>query len=196
MLQRTALHAAHLTLVTGGTRSGKSRFAVELAKRMDGRIAYIATCHAADREMKRRVARHRQERPAHWTTVEHPADLVRALSRLNGKVEGVIIDCLTMHVSELLMRGVSEQRTQQHVHRLCEAIRSTRYPVIVVTNEVGSSVVPDHPRGRQFRDLAGLANQTAAGFADAVYLLVAGIPLLIKGQAPSRRSRHASPLTH
>ena len=184
------------TLVTGGTRSGKSRFAVELAKRLDGPIAYIATCNAVDREMKQRVERHRQARPAHWTTIEYPSDLVRTLSQLNGKVGGAIIDCLTMHVSELLMRGISEKSTQQNVHRLCKAIRSACYPVIVVTNEVGSSVVPDHPRGRQFRDLAGLANQTAASFADEVYLLVAGIPLLIKGHAPSRRSLHASVLTH
>lgn len=169
-------------LVTGGTRSGKSRFAVELAKTLSGRVAYIATCGATDQEMCRRIVRHRRARPKHWSTIEHPSDPAETLSRLNGKVAGVILDCLTMYVSELLVHGCSDAAIQKNVRRLCHAIRAVSCPVLVVTNEVGWGVVPEHALGRRFRDLAGVANQIAAGAADQVFLLVAGIPLELKGE--------------
>lgn len=168
-------------LVTGGTRGGKSRFAVELAKTWSGRIAYIATCGATDQEMRRRIARHRRARPKHWRTIEHPSDPAKTLIQLNRKVTGVILDCLTMYVSELLVQGRSDAAIQQKVHRLCRAIRTVSYPVLMVTNEVGWGVVPEHELGRRFRDLAGAANQIAAEAADQVFLLVAGIPLAMKG---------------
>ncbi len=171
-----------LILVTGGSRSGKSRFATDMAKRFGGRIVYIATCKAGnDQEMKRRIARHRQDRPAHWKTVESPADPARSVGRLKGTAGGVIIDCLTMYVSDLLMRGDSDAVILRKVRRLCKAAVGISCPVIVVTNEVGSGVVPDHALGRRFRDCAGLANQIAAGCADQVFLLVSGIPSQIKG---------------
>ena len=167
-------------LVTGGARSGKSRFAVELAQTFGHRIVYIATCQAADREMTQRIARHRLQRPRHWHTIERPADPVAAIARLDGKTSGVILDCLTMYVSDQLVRGHSEAKIAQKVRRLCEAIRGAAFPVILVTNEVGSSVVPERPLGRRFRDLAGGANQIAARFADQVFLMVAGIPVQVK----------------
>jgi len=170
------------TLITGGTRSGKSRFAVELAKTLSGRIAYIATCGAADLEMRQRIARHRRARPKHWRTIEHPSDPATTLTQLNRKVQGVIFDCLTMYISELLVQGRSDAAIQQKVHRLCRAIRTVSYPVFMVTNEVGWGVVPEHELGRRFRDVAGLANQIAAEAADQVFLLVAGIPLGMKGE--------------
>lgn len=180
-------------LVTGGTRSGKSRFAVDLAKGFGRHIVYVATCRAADREMRQRIAHHRRQRPAHWKTIEPPADPTKVLAHLHGKSEGLILDCLTMYVSQLLMAGRSDAMIQQHVRRLCHAIRRASYPVIVVTNEVGSGVVPEFPMGRRFRDLAGLANQTAAAFADDVYLLVAGIPMRISQHASSRGSSVHAP---
>jgi len=169
--------------VTGGTRSGKSRFAVELAKTWGRRIVYLATCNAADQEMQRRIARHRQQRPGHWQTIEHPEDPARVVAQLPGKVDGVVLDCLTMYVSELLVRGHSDAVIEQRVSRLCEAIRHVASPVILVTNEVGSGLVPEYPLGRRFRDLAGLANQLAANMADQVYFLVAGLPTLIKDRS-------------
>lgn len=178
-------------LITGGTRSGKSRFAVDLAKGCGRHIVYLATCKAADLEMQQRIAHHRRQRPAHWRTVEHPADPAKVIAQLNGKSDGLILDCLTMYVSHLLVTGRSDARIEQQVRRLCNAIRRAPYPVILVTNEVGSGVVPEFPMGRRFRDLAGLSNQIAATFADEVYLLVAGIPTLIKGHPSSRRSFHA-----
>ena len=169
-------------LITGGTRSGKSRFAVQLAERLGRRMIYLATCHANDHEMRRRIAHHQRQRPKHWHTIEPPSDPAETLIRLDGKkVEGIIIDCLTMYVSGLLVQGHSDAVIQQKVRRLCKAIRTVSYPVLLVTNEVGSSVVPEYELGRRFRDLAGLANQMAAGFADHVFLLVAGIPLQVKG---------------
>jgi adenosylcobinamide kinase/adenosylcobinamide-phosphate guanylyltransferase len=184
-----------LIVITGGTRSGKSRFAVELAKRFGQDIVYLATCKATDQEMRRRIARHRQQRPHHWRTIEHPADPAKVVAQLNGKSDGLILDCLTMYVSQLLVAGQSDERIQQQVRRLCHVMRRAAYPVILVTNEVGSGVVPEFPMGRRFRDLAGLANQTAATLADEVYLLVAGIPTLIKARSSSRRSLHAPLVT-
>lgn len=180
-----------LILVTGGTRSGKSRFAVNLAKGFGRDIIYLATCQASDREMQQRIAHHRRERPAYWKTIEHPADPAKVIAQLNGKCDGLILDCLTMYVSQLLVAGHSDAEISQQVRRLCKAIRSVPHPVILVTNEVGSGVVPEYPMGRRFRDLAGLANQIAAAFADEVYLLVAGIPTLIKEHSSSRGSIHA-----
>lgn len=168
-------------LVTGGTRSGKSRFAVELAKTLPGRIAYIATCGAADPEMRQRIAHHRRARPKHWRTIEHPSDPATTLIQLNAKVQGVIFDCLTMYVSELLVQDRSDAAIQQKIHRLCRVIRTVSYPVFMVTNEVGCGVVPEYELGRRFRDLAGVANQIAAEAADQVFLLVAGLPLAMKG---------------
>lgn len=172
---------AKLILVTGGSRSGKSRFAVTLARRLGRRIAYLATGTPVDREMRDRIARHRRERPAHWITLEPPTDPAIQLSRLNGKVDGAIIDCLTLYASTLLLRGEPDAAIARRIRRLCEAAARARYPVILVTNEVGCGVVPEQPLGRRFRDLAGLANQTAARIADAVVLMVAGIPTVIKG---------------
>lgn len=182
---------ASLILVTGGTRSGKSRFAVDLAKGFGRNISYLATCQTADREMRQRIAQHRRQRPAHWRTIEHPANPAKVIAQLNGKSDGLILDCVTMYVSQLLVAGHSDAEIAQQVRRLCNAVRRAPYPVILVTNEVGSGVVPDYPMGRRFRDLAGLANQIAATLADEVYLLVAGIPTLIKEHPSSRRSTHA-----
>jgi len=167
-------------LVTGGARSGKSRFAVGLAKRLGRRIVYLATGAATDDEMCSRIARHRIQRPRAWRTIESPDDPARAIARLRGSIDGLLMDCLTLHVSTLLMRGDTDRAIERRVRRLCEVIHSTRCPVILVTNEVGTGVVPASALGRRFRDIAGVANQIAAGVADEVYLLVAGIPLQIK----------------
>lgn len=175
-------------LITGGTRSGKSRLAVLLAKRFGRRIVYLATCEPADAEMRRRIARHRRARPASWRTIEFPQDLAHAIRQLNGRADGAVIDCLTMYVSGLVMHGDPDAVVQEKVRRLCRAIRRARCPIVMVTNEVGSSIVPEHELGRRFRDLAGLANQIAAEAADDVILMVAGMPVTLKS-ADSRGSQ-------
>jgi adenosylcobinamide kinase/adenosylcobinamide-phosphate guanylyltransferase len=172
---------APFILVTGGCRSGKSQFAIDLAKRLGRRIAYVATCRVADREMRQRVSRHRHARPAQWRTLEAPADPVRAITQLDGRIDGLVLDCLTMYVASLLMRRDSDATIETQIQRLCETCRGLGRPIIVVTNEVGSGIVPIHRLGRRFRDLAGLANQLVARHADQVVWMVAGIPVQIKG---------------
>jgi len=169
-----------LTLVLGGARSGKSRFAVELAKRRGRRIVYIATCQPCDQEMRDRIARHREERPAQWRTIEHPADLPGALARVDGRASGVVIDDLTLYLSELLLRRQPLSAMLEQVARLCRTARRIRPSVILVSNDVGLGLVPPTRLGRRFRDAAGFANQMAARCADEVYFLVAGIPLQLK----------------
>jgi adenosylcobinamide kinase/adenosylcobinamide-phosphate guanylyltransferase len=141
--------------------------------------------------MRQRIARHQSERPAQWKTIEPPADPATVIGRLNGSADGLILDCLTMYVAQLLTAGASDARIEQRIRRLCQASRDAPCPVILVTNEVGCGVVPAFPLGRRFRDLAGIANQIAAACAEEVYLLVAGIPLLMKGRATACERPHA-----
>jgi len=181
---------AHLTLITGGTRSGKSRFAAQLASTWGSRILYIATCVPADHEMRRRVAAHQRARPSHWRTVEAPADPLEAIARTKGRTQGILLDCLTMYVSHLLMQGATDRAIEGRVRRLCTALRTATAPAVIVTNEVGAGVVPDHLLGRRFRDLAGQANQLAARYADEVWLLVAGLPIALKQQNAATTQAH------
>ncbi len=177
-----------LYLVLGGARSGKSRFAEELAKAQGGPVTYIATAEAGDAEMARRIAAHRKRRPADWVTLEEPYSVAPLLAE-RGKEPGVIIlDCLTLLVSNLLLReedcGDEEEVTQRVLaagEELAAVARESRADVIVVSNEVGLGLVPPYPQGRLFRDVAGWANQIVAEKADEVFLLVAGIPLPLKG---------------
>ena len=171
--------ASRFILITGGTRSGKSRFAVELAKSFGRRIVYVATGKATDEEMRRRVARHRAQRPRSWRTIES-SEPANAILQVKEATDGIILDCLTMYVSARLVRGETDRAIERHVQALCEAIRRCACPVIVVTNEVGAGVVPASALGRRFRDVTGIANQITAGLADDVYLLVAGIPIKLK----------------
>ena len=200
-LQRHARQRIHFISIIGASAGPvdpgdrryaqrKSRFAVELAKTFGRRIIYVATCRPADAEMRRRIAQHRRARPRHWVTLEPSDDLRRQLVRLTDASDGVIFDCLTMYVAGRLMRERSDAAMQRDIRRLCETIRQVRLPIVVVTNEVGSGIVPDHPLGRRFRDLAGMANQLMARCADQVILMVSGIPLVVKdGATTPRRAR-------
>lgn len=170
----------HLLLVTGGSRSGKSRYAVERAHRWGSRVLYVATCQPADDEMWERVRRHQAERPATWTTVEPGVDAITAIQAQGPQADGILLDCLTLYVSGLLMSGAGEVEIAERVDELCLALRKIDRPAAVVTNEVGWGVVPESPLGRLFRDAAGRANQAAARQAQEVVLLVSGVPVVIK----------------
>jgi adenosylcobinamide kinase/adenosylcobinamide-phosphate guanylyltransferase len=172
----------HLLLVTGGTRSGKSRYAVERATTWGSRILYVATCQPADEEMRERVRRHQAERPATWVTVEPGADVLPAIQEQGPGADGILLDCLTLYVSSLLVLGSGESEVVQQVDELCLALRKVGRPVAIVTNEVGWGVVPETSLGRLFRDAAGCANQAAAHHAQEVVLLVSGVPVVIKGE--------------
>ena len=171
-----------LTLVLGGARSGKSRYAQSLCA--DRPVRYIATAQAAgDTEMSRRIERHRAERPSHWKTVEAPFALVAAISEPH---EGLLlVDCVTVWLANLSYRH-RELRTEAREKRLLgevsDFVEATwDRDVIAVSNDVGSGIVPESPVAREFRDIQGLANQTIAAAADRVVLMVAGIPTIVKG---------------
>jgi len=179
-----------LTLVIGGARSGKSGYATGLAASLSqgGAVAYVATATADDDEMKARIARHRTERPAHWETIEEPYDVASALRGIKSGAHLALLDCMTLLVTNHLMQNTEmtekefEHRINQVVDDLIVAARSLAIDVIVVSNEVGLSLVPEYPLGRLFRDVAGRANQRIAAAADRVVFMVAGIPMVIKGQ--------------
>jgi adenosylcobinamide kinase/adenosylcobinamide-phosphate guanylyltransferase len=170
-----------VVLVLGGVRSGKSRYAQRLAERRD-RVTFIATAeHRDDEEMRLKIERHRAERPASWTTVEEPLDLAAAIQSAGSKGDAVLVDCLTLFAANLLETlGNDEVKLRSLIDGLCEALQSAPCTVILVSNEVGSGVVPAYASGRRFRDLVGEINQRVAAIADTVLLMVAGLPLALK----------------
>lgn len=163
-------------LVTGGARSGKSRFALELAESLAPVRFYVATAQALDAEMETRIAAHRRERGPGWHTIEEPLDIARCLAQPGP----VVVDCLTLWLSNLLMLERSDAEVRTAIDRLVEAFDAAENPVIVITNEVGSGIVPENALARRFRDLAGISSQRMARVARRVVLLCAGIPLEVK----------------
>jgi adenosylcobinamide kinase/adenosylcobinamide-phosphate guanylyltransferase len=167
-----------LTLITGGARSGKSKFAQSLCIEAES-VVYIATAEAIDAEMQQRIAHHRASRPAHWHTIEEPLNVPEAIARhaaAAGRV--VLLDCLTVWLNNLLFRGDDESSVSGSVDQLIAA--SANGNVVVVTNEVGSGIVPESALSRTFRDLQGFANQRVAEAAHFVHLVICGIPVRIK----------------
>lgn len=174
-------------LVTGGARSGKSRFAEQYAATLGTEGIYVATSQTLDEEMRDRVGRHRARREGMsfvWNTVEEPYELARVLEAGRGSI--VLIDCLTIWLSNWLLRCEQEADAEAAVQAQVEALVSAFErlseddAVIAVTNEVGSGVVPAYPLGRQFRDLAGWMNQRLASVCQQVFLVTAGIPVELK----------------
>ncbi len=167
-----------ITFVVGGVRSGKSRFAQTLATRHK-RVLFIATARGSDDEMRAKIARHRDDRPAHWQTAEEPFDLDGTLRASAAGHDIVLIDCLTLWVSNVLPEAADERAAR--LDRFYEALRVLACPAVIVSNEVGSGIVPAYATGRVYRDLLGETNQRVAALAGTVVLMVAGIPLAIKG---------------
>ena len=169
-----------ITLVLGGARSGKSRWAQELAVRFP-RVLFIATARALDTEMRRKIARHRRDRPATWKTIEAPEHLPETIHAESRNADLLLIDCFTLYVSNVMRLGrKAEPSNHKHIRELCDAIRSSSASIIAVSNEVGSGIVPAFRSGRVFRDLLGQLNQEVAEIADNVVLMVAGLPVPIK----------------
>jgi len=172
--------ARKVVLVLGGMRSGKSRYAQELAMR-GRRVAFIATALACDDDMQRRIARHRSARPANWTTFEDPIALEDTLRDCGNQFDTILVDCLTVWTANIMQAEAGdEDRVLARADRLAEVLRSISASVIFVSNEVGSSVHPTTDLGRDFCDLLGFVNQRIAAAADEVVLLVAGCPLIVK----------------
>jgi adenosylcobinamide kinase / adenosylcobinamide-phosphate guanylyltransferase len=170
-----------ITLVLGGARSGKSRYALKLAARAQ-RVTFLATAEAReDEEMRRKIERHRSERPQHWTTIEEPLNLAAAIGSVSN-CDLLLIDCLTLFAAKLLeVHRDNMPVIIAGVDALCAALTASGCSVVLVSNEVGSGVVPAFELGRRYRDLLGEINQRVASIADHVVLMVAGLPLTLKG---------------
>lgn len=172
----------HLTLILGGARSGKSRFAMEHGKKSGVSKYYIATAHALDPEMVRRIEQHQKERPADWKTIEEPERISEALRSIEGKADVAVIDCLTLWLSNLLMKlKDDEKQIRDEMDRFVEVAGGVDLCVVAVSNEVGLGIIPADPLSRLFRDLAGILHQRLAQVAHEVYWMTAGIPVKIKG---------------
>lgn len=165
-----------LSFVIGGARSGKSRFAEGLAKDWPHGKTYIATAEPFDGEMRERIARHQMDRAADgWRTVEAPLALAEAI---RGMEVPVLVDCITVWLGNLMHHGLEIPAA---VEGLCAAVAGRRFPTVIVSNEVGLSVVPENAMARRFRDEQGRANQRLAAIADDVFFVAAGLPLKLKG---------------
>ena len=169
-------------LITGGCRSGKSSYAMQLVEDAPAKL-YIATAAVTDEEMAERVRRHQQERGPSWRTIEEQTDLPGVLEWGPEENEAVVVDCLTTWVSNLMVEdeAAAEKHVMQEADRLVQALSELPNPIILVTNEVGSGVVPAYPLGRLFRDLSGLVNQRVGQAVDRIVLMVAGHPVQVKG---------------
>ena len=167
--------------ILGGVRSGKSSHAVELAKKLTEKVVFIATATSSDREMKERIRLHQSSRPRQWKLIEEGEDISPILSELSGKYEAVLIDCLGLLISSLLANNLPDKEIEERIGSLINTIQKVKLTIILVSNEVGSGVVPANPLARRFRDLVGLANQMIAKEADEVIFMQSGIPITIKG---------------
>ena len=171
-----------LIFIIGGCRSGKSKHALQTAEKMPGnRKIYIATCVPQDNEMKQRVARHQKERSQNWVTVEEPLHLPQALLENSPKADVMLVDCLTLWVSNLLMKTDDEKQLEEMISQLIDTLEKATGPIVLVSNEVGTGIVPENRLARQYRDIIGLANQAVAKTAGKVIWMVAGIPVTVKG---------------
>ena len=161
-----------ITFLLGGARSGKSALAVELGRRNDGPVAFVATCPTLDDDLAARIARHRAARPD-WPTIEEPVELARAVEKADDGAL-VIVDCLTLWVSNLMLRGDSDEQVEAAADAFVLALRARGGGAVIVSNEVGSGIHPERDLGRRYRDLLGRVNQIVAAGADTTLLVVAG----------------------
>jgi adenosylcobinamide kinase/adenosylcobinamide-phosphate guanylyltransferase len=170
-----------ITLITGGARSGKSMQALKLALPYQRKF-FVATGEPLDDEMTARIEFHRTTRPADFQTVEEPVQVVTALEKLGDRADLVVLDCLTLWISNLMQwHGTDDGPVLAEADKLAAALARAPFASIVVTDEVGSGIVPtDHAESRRFRDLLGWTNQKVAAVADQVLLMVAGYPLAVK----------------
>ena len=168
-------------LIGGGVRSGKSSFAQKMAEDMPGRRAYLATAEALDPEMEKRIAKHQADRDERWhKTIEEPLELTAALQAASSEFDIILVDCLTLWLSNLMGRNDSDEQILKTIDTLADNLNRLPAAIILVTNEVGLGLVPEHPLSRRFRDLSGFANQCLAAACREVYFTVWGLPQKLK----------------
>jgi len=165
-------------LVLGGAKSGKSSYAESVIESFTPPFVYIATAQVLDEEMKQRVKLHRIRRREKWETIECPIELPDAVRDLHGKGRPVLIDCITLWLSNLLC--FTSNDPERSVDGLCAALEAADHPLVIVSNEVGGGIVPENALARRFRDLAGSTNQRLAKVCASVTLVTAGLPLRLK----------------
>jgi adenosylcobinamide kinase/adenosylcobinamide-phosphate guanylyltransferase len=165
-------------VIGGGSRSGKSRFALEYARRHTRPLAFIATAEARDDEMRDRVAAHQAERGPEFHTIEEPLQVARTIEESGSRFGAIVVDCLTLWISNLMFAAAEDPR--QQAMALLRVASNSPAVVVLVTNEVGCGIVPDNALARQFRDLAGTINQLAASAAVEAYWMMFGVPMRIK----------------
>jgi adenosylcobinamide kinase/adenosylcobinamide-phosphate guanylyltransferase len=176
---------ARTIFITGGARSGKSAFAEQVAMGFGAPLGYLATARSLDGEMDTRIGKHQERRGTAWHTIEEPLHLAQTLRDQDGAFQAILIDCLTLWLTNLLLLNEepaddSEERIMADVRQLETTLTTMTTPVILVSNEVGMGIVPEHRLGRIFRDLAGRANPALAATADEAWLVTSGIPLRLK----------------
>ncbi|MDD5284474.1 MAG: bifunctional adenosylcobinamide kinase/adenosylcobinamide-phosphate guanylyltransferase [Desulfuromonadaceae bacterium] len=176
---------SHTIFITGGARSGKSAFAEKVTRNFGAQLAYLATAQALDIEMDERVSRHIERRGAEWRTIEEPIHLAQALARCDGQYRAVLVDCITLWLSNLLLKYEQsgediEASIFEDVQRLKTTLHGMVTPVIMVSNELGMGIVPENNLARLFRDIAGKTNQILAASATEVHVVISGIPLKLK----------------
>jgi len=178
--------AKQIILLLGGARSGKSHYAQQLAMELGGKALFVATGEALDEEMQARIAEHKKDRPQNWRTLEIPTGIGNGIEKGIGDAGVVIIDCLTLLISNLLHDETdypeAEKRVTSEINELIAIMDRLDASFIIVSNEVGMGLVPDNKLGRIYRDLLGKANQLLASHATEVYLMVACLPVQVKGQ--------------
>jgi adenosylcobinamide kinase / adenosylcobinamide-phosphate guanylyltransferase len=180
-----------IVLITGGARSGKSRYAQEMAERSGKRVLFVATAQAGDDEMRRRILAHQRSRPSSWRTLEAPFDVGRSITEKAADSEVILLDCITLLINNVIGPLLSADGTDideieadravtVEIDGLITCLKTAKADVLVVTNEVGLGLVPDNKLGRVYRDLLGKANQVLAAAADEVCFMVSGLPLKLK----------------
>jgi adenosylcobinamide kinase / adenosylcobinamide-phosphate guanylyltransferase len=168
------------TLILGGVKSGKSRLAEQRAIKSKLAVCYVATARADDSEMQQRIALHQQQRPAHWTTIEVPLNLAAALQQQDSADKCILVDCLTLWLTNLLLSD-DENLLTNEIQRLLETLPTLQADIILVSNETSMGIVPMGELTRRFCDEAGRLHQQLAVLMDNVILTVAGLPHALKG---------------
>lgn len=168
-------------LVLGGARSGKSRFALDFCQRTGKELIFLATARAGDREMAERIRRHQEERGREWLTIEEPVDIVDRIREVDNENTVILLDCLVLWINNLSMKyGDNGESIDQEIDALVNRLSGIKGLLVMVSNELGMSIVPDNPLARDFRDRIGILNQRCANLAQKVVMTVAGLPLILK----------------
>ncbi|MGB9697961.1 MAG: bifunctional adenosylcobinamide kinase/adenosylcobinamide-phosphate guanylyltransferase [Thermodesulfobacteriota bacterium] len=170
-----------IVFITGGVRSGKSQFALQIGKEYPGPKAYLATAQALDKEMAQRIKRHKESRAEEWQTIEEPREIVKTIKERGAEFGIILIDCLTLWISNLLLTGWSAEKILRETDDFLKVAHQIKCSLIIVSNEVGWGIVPDNEVARSFRDITGIVHQKLGQEADEVYLMVCGLPHRLKG---------------